>query len=173
MSKKENLIVEKSFNDLYDLYKESIFSFCMAKLNCNVEGAEDCTQETFIVLFRKLKEGQKFENPRAFLYRTALNFIRRYLDKNKKMMQNEISTEENLDIADTENYVESEYFYKQLKKKLEEILNDEEKELFELRFYYDMKIEDIANQLGIKTTACATRISRMRTKIKEQIKDYL
>lgn len=175
VAKIENRTIDNTFNEMYNLYKESIFSFCMAKLNCNVDAAEDCTQETFIILYKKLKDGVIIENARAFLYRTALNYIRRYMDKRKKEMLNEISLEDksNTYVADRGNPVDAEYNYKQLQNKLESILTDEEKELFELRFYCDMKIEDIAKHLGIKPTACATRICRMRTKIKNEIKDFV
>ena len=62
---------------LYDDYRLKLFNFCLARLSGERESADDCVQEAFLVLSTKLKNGEEIENPRAFLYRTAENFVRR------------------------------------------------------------------------------------------------
>ena len=73
----DNKETDKAFDELYQRYADSIYKFCLYKLNCDEHYAQDSTQETFLVLYKRIKQGEEFENPQAFIYRTALNFIRK------------------------------------------------------------------------------------------------
>ena len=61
--------------ECYDQYRIRLFNYCLSRLDSR-EAADDCVQETFIVFYNKLLDGEEFENPRAFLYRTADNRMR-------------------------------------------------------------------------------------------------
>ena len=57
--------------ECYELYRIKLFNYCLSRLDGSREAADDCVQEVFIVFYNKILEGERFENPRAFLYRTA------------------------------------------------------------------------------------------------------
>lgn len=175
MNHKENKIVVSQFNDIFESHKEAIFSFCLARSRCNVEMSEDCTQEAFIVLYKRMKNGEKFENPKAFLYRTANNFLLKALDKKTKKSNRETSIEEETleTVEDRGSEIDSGINYKELTERIDKILNDEEKRLFELRFIEDMKIADISRLLDYNNATCATKIHRLRNKLKTELADYI
>lgn len=173
MTRDEKRIMEKEFNRIYEKYKESIFNFCMSRLNCSIELSEDCTQETFIIFFNRLKKGEEFGNPRAFLYRTANNFIMQARDKMKKTITGDVPLDEvSPYIPDDRESVDENINYQDLTKMLGEILSEEEQELFRYRFVEDMRIDEISKAMGIKESNCTTKIYRLRLKLKALLLDY-
>lgn len=174
MSDDKNKTVIAQFNCIYESTKEKILNFCMARSRCNLEVSEDCTQEAFIVLFKRMKNGETFENPKAFLYKTANNFLMKAMEKNETKSKNETSLQDESfsDIADKNIQVDSKINYEDLTGRINEILSEEEKRLFKLRFVEDLKITDISQALGYNEATCATKIHRMRSKIKRCLDDY-
>lgn len=63
---KENMI------QWYDMYSMAIYKYIVKMLN-DVQQAEDLTQETFIRVYKYMKNGRSVNNPKTFLYRTAHN----------------------------------------------------------------------------------------------------
>lgn len=51
LDKKET---DKAFDELYQLYADAIYKFCLSKLNCDEHYAQDCTQESFLVLYKRI-----------------------------------------------------------------------------------------------------------------------
>lgn len=147
----------------------------MARSKCNVEMAEDCTQEAFIVLYKRMKKGEEFQNPKAFLYKTANNFLLKALDKRAKKVKSEtsIDTEDFNEPEDDSEKLYCEIDYQELTRKINEILNDEEKRMFEYRFIDDMKITDIAEIMELNEATCATKLHRLRNKLKCQLTDFI
>jgi len=58
------------FDALFRQYEESICSY-LARLTGDPARAQELTQETFIRAYRALNKGERWENPRAWLYRVA------------------------------------------------------------------------------------------------------
>nr|MDD5837974.1 sigma-70 family RNA polymerase sigma factor [Eubacteriales bacterium] len=166
--------IEEKFNNYYDLYFADIYRFCMSKLNCNKEASEDCVQETFIVLLKNMNNGNQINNPRAFLYKTANNFILQKIDRQKKEKEHNVPLAiDDLEIADnSELTVDNKINFDEFEKKLDELLSDKEKELFKLRFIDDKKISDISLELNITPANCTVRISRLRQKIINNLNDF-
>ena len=67
--------IDADFEEVYKAYSKSIFNFCMSRLSYNEDYSADCTQQTFLVYYEKLKSGMNIENSRAYLYRIAENYI--------------------------------------------------------------------------------------------------
>ncbi|MCR5207705.1 MAG: sigma-70 family RNA polymerase sigma factor [Eubacterium sp.] len=167
---KRNL--DKSFDELYKLYIDEIYRFCYSKLNCDAHYAQDCTQEAFLVLYKRMKQGESFDYPRAFLYRTAYNFVKKRYDAIKKEQEN-LTKLDGLEIPDSsENEIIETLDCELLSKRLDEILNEKEKQLFRLRFTEEREVREISHQLGITEHNCYVRIMRLRKKIIASLNDF-
>lgn len=125
-------------------------------------------------MYKQLKNGETFENPRAFLYRTANNFILKRFREIKSNYENLANIEENneADLIKHTLSVEENYDYQEFLKLLDTLLNDNEKVIFNKRFVQEMKIKDIAEQLNISEPACAMKISRLRNKITNNLSEF-
>ncbi len=144
-------------------------------MKCNVEYSEDCVQETFLVAYQKLKGGEEIKNPRAFLYTTATNFIKKKYNEIQKENDSTVNLDEVEYLLgdDTVNIVIDKLDYKELSNRLKNILSEKEEQLFKYRFVDEMQIKSIAKLLDITPANCSLRITRLRRKIIAGLKEYL
>ncbi|MCP4538600.1 MAG: RNA polymerase sigma factor [Chloroflexi bacterium] len=61
---------DDTFDALFRQYEQPICSY-LARLTGNTARAQELAQETFIRAYRALIRGERWENPRAWLYRVA------------------------------------------------------------------------------------------------------
>ena len=125
------------------------------------------------MLQQKLNAGETFDNPRAFLYRTADNFVKRRKTEIAKTAKHEIPFEyaENTAVTFERDYIAAadETDYDLLAQELIDSLPDDEKELYNLRYRDNKKIDEIAAALGISQAAATMRLKRLRDKVKQKI----
>jgi RNA polymerase sigma-70 factor (ECF subfamily) len=69
--------LRKIFSKIYDRYINKIYRFIFLKVNSQ-EIAQDLTSETFLRGWESFKNGNKIENPQAFLYQIARNLVTDY-----------------------------------------------------------------------------------------------
>ena len=75
--------LRKTFSKIYDRYIDKIYRFIFLKVNSQ-EIAQDLTSETFLRGWESFKNGNKIENPQAFLYKIARNLVTdHYREKGK------------------------------------------------------------------------------------------
>lgn len=169
--KRADALLQKCYNE----YRIRLFSYCLSRLDGSREAADDCVQETFIVFYNKLLDGEEFENPRAFLYRTADNFVRRQKQKDASELRRQVPLEAAEDIGTTnDNYTAQLDLidYEECAKHLLGLLTDEEKQIYDLRYIQKNGVEDIAEKLGISRPAASMRLMRLRNKIKDMVYYY-
>ncbi len=169
--KRANALLQECYNE----YRIRLFNYCLSRLDSSREAADDCVQETFIVFYNKLLDGEEFENPRAFLYRTADNFVKRQKQKDATETRHQVPLETAADIGVTDD----EYFeklglidYEECAKILLKLLTDEEKQIYDLRYIQRIAVEDIAERLGISRPAASMRLMRLRNKIKDMVYSF-
>ena len=169
--KRANALLQECYNE----YRIRLFNYCLSRLDGSREAADDCVQETFIVFYNKLLDGEEFENPRAFLYRTADNFVKRQKQKNA------VDSKRSIPLEDAENIgvTDDDYFeklglidYEECAKILLNLLTDEEKQIYDLRYIQRIAVEDIAERLGISRPAASMRLMRLRNKIKDMVYSF-
>ncbi len=160
--------------ECYDQYRLKLFNYCLSRLDGSREAADDCVQETFIVFYNKLLDGEEFENPRAFLYRTADNFVKRQKQKDAVESKRSIPLDDAADIGVTDKYTEKLDLidYEECAKILLNLLTDEEKQIYDLRYIQKQGVEDISEQLGISRPAASMRLMRLRNKIKNMVYSF-
>lgn len=160
-------IFEQCYKDFYP----SLINFARARLRESSDFCEDCVQEAYMVLYNRLQTGEEFENPRAFLYRTLDNIVKK---QKTKILTDEMNTvslddpENTMDIAvqdqiDCEKYI----------KILEDSLDEDEKELYTAKYVDGKKIEQIALEKELSVGAVTMRLSRLRKKLKSLLDDLI
>lgn len=170
---------DEQFELYFEKYSKQLEKFCAVRLEEASDFAGDCVQEAFCVFYRKLLDGEKFENPRAFLYQTANNMM---LRARKEYFKNAKHTK-NLD--DAENvavYIEKEVEERiepddvdidKAKEVLLSVLDDDERRLYQLKYVERKSLKDISKILDITPTAAAKRTSRLRAKITNSVTPVL
>ena len=168
----KNKYINAQVQECYDKYRLKLFNYCLSRLEGSREAADDCVQETFIVFYNKLLEGNQFDDPRTFLYRTANNFVNRQKQKDARQMRKHVSLEsiENLSVTDEEYDERLDLIdYELFAKMLIGVLSDEEKELYNLRYIQKISVEEMSGRLGISRPAASMRLIRLRNKIKDMV----
>lgn len=159
------------FEQCYKDYYESLINFARARLGEGGRCSEDCVQEAYIVFYNRLQSGEEFEHPRAFLYRTLDNIVKKQKAKIVAEEANTVSLdspEGSVEIA-----VQDEIDCEEYIKILEDSLNKEEKEIYTAKYVYNKKIEEIAKETGLSVGAVTMRLSRLRKKVKALLEELI
>lgn len=162
----------------FEEYSKALEKFCYTRLGEANEFASDCVQDTYCLFYRKLLDGESFENPRAFLYKTANIMVLKAKDKYFKEAKRTKALDEAENVA---VYVEEEFEQKEddlvdiekAKSVLIAKLNDNEKELYQLKYVQSKSLKEIGEILDIPPNTVAKRTSRLRAKVSDLIFDVL
>lgn len=163
----------------FEKYSKQLERFCAVRLEEASDFAGDCVQEAFCVFYRKLLDGETFENPRAFLYQTVNNMVlraKREYFKNAKHTKN-LDEAENVAVyieKEVEEHLEpDDVDIDKAKEVILSVLDDEERRLYQMKYVERKSLKEISSILGITPTAVAKRTSRLRTKIKNSVTPVL
>ena len=155
-------------------YKEILYKYAYLRTGHDKAAAEDCIQDAFMVIYRRLRKGEEFAQPKAFLYRTVDNFIKEHLRNVKKQEKikeellitpesEEFNIFEHLD-AKTENEI--------INAALNE-MNDTEKIIYKRRYIENKNVREIAEEYKISISAVTTRLYRIRQKVENKVQQEL
>lgn len=182
----KNKDINELFDELAQKYYWDIYRYCYSRLNYNKVDAEDCTQETFVTLYKSLPKIKNLEYAATWLYKTANNFINRRIrqySKDKKhliypgQMENDekekdkienLIYEENFDLI-FENKINIEKYVQII---LEQ-LSEKELILWYLYFKEEKSIIDICSVLKVSQNSAYVRIHRLKVKILHITKELL
>lgn len=170
--------VDRVFEQYYEQYVEYIKNYCYFKLNDYPDYAEDCVQDTFRVLFEKLNEDVEFEYIKAFLIKTASNFVKLKFREIDKLKNRTISIDaEGLNLTYEEKFFDdvSEDVILSLKDEIISSLSFEEQRLLNrtCKQYKDsyLTTKQLAIEYDCSETNIRQRIFVLRTKIKRIAKE--
>lgn len=167
MSKKQ--IANEKLERDYKLYYTNLQRFCKIKLKNQVQ-ADDCVQESFYILYKHYIKNEEIKNVAGFLYKIADNLIKEQWRENQKA-ENVIQIDSMAEtIAAKENNY-SDIDYDSLAENLILTLNENEKIIYKLKYIENKSIKEISQELNLSFDVIAKRLSRLRQKVKEQIKD--
>lgn len=164
----EKLSVEQFINECYEKYYQSIFKYCRVRLGEFSEHAEDCVQDAFVILQKKLSEGETVKQPRAFLYRTADNFVKRTVEHYSKERKRTVELTE-AENAPAPPIISDDFDYDEFARILIATLSEQEQELYIQKYVQKKSLKEIAEILNIQPTAVAKRVSRLRQHIQDLI----
>lgn len=165
---------DKLLEEYCQNYKTSLYKYAYLRTGHDKNTAEDCVQEAFVVIYKRLCKGEEFLQPRAFLYRTVDNFVKEHLkdlEKRKKIQDAatnenaffELPVFENLD-EQTENEIIKAVFKE---------MNEKEKVIYRRRYIDKCSVSDIAKEYNISVSTVTTRLYRIRQKAEEKVKQEL
>lgn len=143
------------YNQIVEKYQKEIKDYCYFRLK-NYQAAEDCTQEVFLVLFRKMKRLNLTINIQGWLYKTAEREIKAYRRKNPNMLNIDEMPEQadtTIDIGEINL--------------LDELTSQERDFLIE---YYSVNDRSaLAEKYGLTISALYVRVHRIKEKLKKSL----
>ena len=150
MRKNKVYLIEESLLKNYNKYYKLAFSYVH-----NDSDAMDIVQDS---AYKAIKNAELLRNQKyvdTWIYRIVINQCKTFLSKNKQITD---------DISDVNISFNDKYENIDLKNALNALDNDE-KAIIILRFFEDLKIEDIANVLDIKVNTVKSRLYRCLRKL--------
>lgn len=163
---------EEAFNGLVRKYQKRIY-FLALRILGNHHDAEEIAQETFIRVYRSLKELKEQEYFFTWLYRITLNLC----FTKRKTVRSFFGLETILRMEDKKAGGKEEAFEKeQVKARIKEAVNKlpkQQKEVFILRVYEDMKFKQIAKLMGLSDGGVKSNYFNAVLRIKKLVEEYL
>ncbi len=141
---------------IYKEYYHKVFQYCRTRLNGDVHAAEDCTQEVFLILHKKIKKLVMLDSILPWLYAAADREVRRYRRKHPEM----------LDIDEIPEPAAPEW----IQDSVLDILDEEDRRLAEL-YYGGAEKFALAKEYGMTLDALYKRMQRIREKVKAYLED--
>jgi len=165
--------INKIFTEYYNEYFGYIKQYCYYKLGDYPDYAEDCIQDTFRVLLEKLNEDIEFQHIKAFLMKTASNFVKlkfREIDKEKN--KNISLDDKELDIPYEQNFFDdvAEEQILQLKEEIIASLSEEEKILLSKTCKHYKNSYKTTKQLAAEYSCSETNIRQRIFVLREKIR---
>lgn len=164
---------DKGFKLLVMKYQEPLYWHIRKMVHFH-EDADDVVQDTFIKVFRSIKGFRGESKLYTWLYRIATNESLTYLNKKKKQRSSDIDSHikelESRLIAD--QYFDADQAQLTLIKAIE-LLPVKQKQVFNLRYYENLKYKDISEILGTSIGALKASYHHAVTKIENYLKQSL
>lgn len=149
-----------------------------ARLVGDREKAKDLVQETFIKLIRHLREQDGLDHVKAWLYRVLMNLCRDYW-KSAAAVRERAAGEQMPDKEDPHVNAEEQYLKGETADEIRMLLGEltmMQQQVITLRFYEDMKLQDIAELLNIPLSTAKSSLyaglRRLKVKILEKPELY-
>ncbi len=141
---------EEAFKKLLDLYQERLY-WHIRKLVVTHENADDVLQNTFLRIYKSLPNFKQNSSLHTWMYRIAYNESIRFLEQNKKKQHYSIDdvSDKYLDSLFEDAFFEGNEIQVKLHKLLLK-LPEKQRQVFQMKYYDDLKFREIASITGIK-----------------------
>lgn len=160
-----------AFEIIVRKYYQSIYLFCCRRLNGDPDTAADITQDVFLKLLENIQSVRTIGKFQNYLLTIAVNTCNNYYKKAKPMYM-DLETLADIEVADnTFEKIELD----ELKTDVQYAINtlpDYQKEVIILRFYYDLKIREIANITKVSVSTVKSRLQQGIKKLKRYLIDF-
>jgi len=162
--------LDAEFDSLYQHHSREVWALVYARwLNADV--AQDIMQETFLRLWKQRQGDTAIVNPRAWLLRVARNLAEDHAKsafrRNGTQPPLTMNGVQGRDPLPLEQMAREETFG-QLREELNK-LAPADREILTLRYALDYDAAEIAEILGINSTAVHMRLSRARQRLAERL----
>lgn len=161
---------EEAFSKLVALYKERLY-WHIRHIVKNHEDANDVLQNTFIKIFRYIKNFKGNSKLYSWMYRIATNESITFINKKAKQLQ--LSSQEMqdylVDNLESDVYFEGDKIQLALHKALA-TLPEKQRQVFNMKYFQDLKYKEIAEILDVSEGACKSNYHHASKKIEEYLK---
>lgn len=158
---------QEAFELLVTRYHGPLLNYVTQQLKDRSK-AEDIVQETFIRLIRHLRQHGGMEQLRAWLYKVALNLCRDYW-RSAAFRSEHTAAEDMPEDADpgpgAEELLERQETARQIAATLEH-LPDIQQEVVRMRFFHDLKLQEIAELMEIPLSSVKSHLYGALRKLK-------
>ena len=152
-------------------YYQAIYLFCCRRLNGDSDTAADITQDVFLKLLENIQSVRTIGKFQNYLLTIAVNTCNNYYKKAKPLYVDLETLEDTVDTDDAFEKVE----LGELKREVQYAINtlpDYQKEVIILRFYYDLKIREIANITKASVPTVKSRLQQGIKKLERYLADF-
>jgi RNA polymerase sigma factor (sigma-70 family) len=159
----------EAFSLLVDKYRMGVYALAYSKLH-NFHDAEDLAQEVFIKAYKKLHTLRRYDNFHAWLYAITTNLCKDQIRNQKSRIDNEFIEDQDSEVLDS-NSMDA-YRDDQVVSLIHEALDslpEIYRQALTLHYLGGMNTREIAEFVGSSTGAIKERLSRARSKMKEEL----
>lgn len=158
------------FKELYDAHADDVFRYALS-MTRDKNRAMDCTQETFMKFLSYLRKGKEVEHPKAFLFRSAKNWVIDQSRKHSSSSLDELSEggfdpESHHSGDNVQKHAEDKDILARLQKE-----HPDAYELVMLRHAYNMPVSELAEMYDVTENTMSVRIHRAIQTLKESSED--
>jgi RNA polymerase sigma-70 factor (ECF subfamily) len=159
-----------AFDALYQHLQREVWALAYSRW-MDADIALDITQEAFLRLWKQWQAGEQIQNERAWLMRVARNLAEDYVKS--AFRRNGTQAPQSMNGVKAPEWspldsLERDETFAQLHAVLQE-LSESDRHLLTLRYALDYDVGQIAEALGINTTAVHMRLSRARQRLAERL----
>lgn len=160
---------EKAFNGIVEAYSERLY-WHVRRFLCSHEDTNDLLQEIFIKIWSALPSFRGDSRLFTWIYRIATNEILNHLRKKRIKALMTMESEYAILAAkiDEDPYFDGNTLQRNLYKAIQK-LPHKQRIVFNLRYFDDMKYEDISKITGTSTGALKASYHHAYNKIKEEL----
>ncbi len=166
---------ERAFNLILQKYQQRLY-FMVRRMVVIHDDADDIMQNVWIKIWKNLSNFKEESQLYTWLYRIATNETFTFLDQKKKKgtVSFEISSPDD-EVFDTAAWLKADAYFDgdEIQRKLEQsiqLLPDKQKMVFQLKYYEEMKYEDMSAILGTSVGALKASYFHAVKKIEENLK---
>ncbi|MEN8185560.1 MAG: sigma-70 family RNA polymerase sigma factor [Bacteroidota bacterium] len=160
---------DKAFKDLINLYKEPLY-WHIRKIVISHEDADDVLQNTFIKVYKNISKFNAKSKLYTWIYRIATNESITHLNKNAKMQNINSETLQNhlVENLQSDVYFDGDEIQYKLQKALA-TLPQKQQLVFNMKYFDDMKYEEISEILETSVGALKASYHHARKKIENYL----
>lgn len=162
-----------AFSQLIKKYQQKIY-WHIRKMVVDHDDADDVVQETFIKVWQGLQNFRSDSQLYTWIYRIATNESLNFLQKKRRQNHVPLENEDSLDLLNTlessisQDYISGDEIQLKLQKALLQ-LPDKQRLVFNMKYYDDMKYEEISEITGTSVGALKASYHLAVKKIEENL----
>lgn len=165
---------EAAFGVLFDRYAGAVQSFFSRRVNGNEEVAADLTQDIFLAIWSKSQAWRQGQQVRPWLFAIAYNRLKDYyksVDYQFVYAKEILQTSEEAVEDMTALRMDERRFDEVLRQVLAQ-LTEAEQVLFDLRFWEELSVAEIAGVVGVPEGTVKSRLYALTQKLRVSMKPY-
>ncbi len=164
---------EKAFNGIVSAYSERLY-WHIRRFTCNHEDTNDLLQEVFVKIWTALPSFRRDAQLFTWIYRIATNEVLNHLRKQKFRLMVSLDSEASYleRKIDDDPYFNGNSLQRELHKAIQR-LPQKQRVVFNLRYFDEMKYDDISEITGTSVGALKASYHHAYNKIKDDLEKNL